>query len=263
MNIREKLQNITCFLLDLDGTVYLGDQLIGDMKNTLARIRNSGRRIVYLTNNSSRSRDAYREKLKKLGIYSEQDDIYTSGMATIEYLKEHFANKSVYLVGTRALKEEFINSGIALTQKQPEVVVLAYDTTLTYKKLVKLTTYISRGAHYIATHPDINCPAPEVFVPDVGSFMELVRTSTGKMPEVICGKPSCAMGNGVKRYLNLNSENLLMVGDRLITDISFALNNDFTGLLVLSGETTGEIYEKQSIRADIVLKSLNDITDYL
>lgn len=263
MNIRERIKDISCFLLDMDGTVYLGDELIGDMKNTLAKIRESGRRIVYLTNNSSRSRRTYREKLQRLGVYSSQDDIYTSGMATVEYLKANYAGKRVYLVGTDALREEFSECGVNLAEEAPDVAVLAYDTSLTYEKLVKLTGYITRGAAYIATHPDVNCPAPGVFVPDVGSFMELIRASTGRLPDAICGKPYSAMGEGIKRYLNLEAKNLLMAGDRLNTDISFAVNNNFTGLLVLSGETTRKTYESQSVKADIILNSLNDIVPYL
>jgi len=126
-DFREKLSKVKCFLLDMDGTVYLGNKLIGDMKNTLSSIRNSGRRIVFLTNNSSKSAETYREKLRKLDIYDEADDIFTSGMATVEYLSENHPNKSVYLVGTDAIKEEWKKAGVPLTEGKADIAVLAYE----------------------------------------------------------------------------------------------------------------------------------------
>ncbi|MBE7091159.1 MAG: HAD-IIA family hydrolase [Clostridiales bacterium] len=262
-DFREKLSKVKCFLLDMDGTVYLGNKLIGDMKNTLSSIRNSGRRIVFLTNNSSKSAETYREKLRKLDIYDEADDIFTSGMATVEYLSENHPNKSVYLVGTDALKEEWKKAGVPLTEGKADIAVLAFDTTLTYEKLCKLTDLIQGGAEFIATHPDLVCPAEGFSIPDVGSMLEMVYLATGRRPSVICGKPYEAMGKAVARFLGLKKEELLMAGDRLHTDIAFGVKNGFFSLLVYSGEATREDYEKCGMTVDLALNSLNDIVEYL
>lgn len=262
LSAKEKLKKVKCFLLDMDGTVYVGDRLIGDMKNTLQAIRDSGRRIVFLTNNSSRSAKTYREKLEKLGIYGENDGIYTSGMATARYLSLHKPGEKVYLVGTDALKEEFLSSGIALSE-EANVAVLGYDTTLDYPKICKLNELLCRGAYFVATHPDLVCPAPGCSVPDVGSFLEMFRASSGKRPDEICGKPFPAMGEAVTSFLGLRKEEILMAGDRLNTDVQFGINSGFFSLLVYSGEATREAYAASGLTVDLALPSLNDVVPYL
>ena len=252
------------FLLDMDGTVYIEDELIGDMKNTLERIRRSGRRIVYFTNNSSKTAAEYEQKLVRLGIFGEGDFVYTSGIAAAEYLNEFYAGKKVYLVGTDALKGEFCAAGIPLTEgDDAEVGVLAYDTTLTFEKLVRLNRLIVKGKPYIATHPDAVCPAKDVFPPDVGSFIALLECSSGKRPDVICGKPYTVMGNCIKRRLHLPPGKIAMAGDRPHTDIRFANNNGFHSLLVLSGETDARTAASSPDRPDAVAESLNDIVRFL
>ena len=264
VNIEKVIKEIKYFLLDMDGTVYLGSDPIGDMKNTLAVIRKSGRQIIFLTNNSSRSEESYIEKLKKIGLWEDGDSVYTSGMATAEYLNDKFKDKTVYLLGTEALKKEFRESGINLIEEgQPDVAVLSYDTELTYNKLFKFTSAIAKGAYYVATHPDINCPAKDVFAPDVGSFMKLIEASTGKMPSVIIGKPSTFMGDNLKKNFTAASDRFIMVGDRLNTDIRFGNNNGFYSLLVLSGETTEKNMKNYPDIPSFKLNSLNDIVKFL
>lgn len=261
--IKSIIDKIKCFLLDLDGTVYLDGKLIGDMKNTLDKIRKSGRKIIYLTNNSSRSNRGYVEKLKKAGVFEVGDEVYTSGNSMEDYLNTYHNGKDVYLVGTRELREEFIEKGIKLNEEKADVVVLSYDTELEYSKLVKMVTLMHRGAKYVATHGDINCPASEVYLPDIGSFEALIEKSTGKTPEVNCGKPYTEMGDAIKRKLGLSGDEIMMCGDRLYTDIEFGSVNNIKTMLVLSGETSKEDYENSSTRATIVLDSLNDVVKYL
>jgi len=251
------------FLLDMDGTLYFDDELIGDMEKTLKFLRGKGKKIIYLTNNSSKSANTYIEKLKKIKLWQDSDLVYTSGMATIEYIKNNHSGKTIYLVGTEALKQEFIYADIKLTEEKPDLAVLSYDTTLNYEKLCKFTNYITKGAFYIATHPDINCPAKDVFLPDIGSFIKLIETSTGKLPEIICGKPYKYMGNSLKSFLKADTNDFIMVGDRLSTDIAFGKNNNFTSILVFSGETTEEQYKNSNIKADFTLSSLNDIINFI
>ena len=170
----KNLNQIKLYCLDMDGTIYLDDVLIPNVIETLNFLREKAR-IVFLTNNSSKSKDAYIEKLNKLGIKVTNNEIYTSGMATCEFIKEKFNNKKVYLVGTEALIKEFNDYKIPLDDINPDIVVLSYDTSLNYQKLVKLTNFIHQGKIFIATHPDINCPALPYYVPDIGSFLALIE----------------------------------------------------------------------------------------
>lgn len=256
------ISKIKCFLLDLDGTVYIDGELIGDMKNTLESIRKSGRKIVYLTNNSSRSASKYVERLKNIGIYNENDVMYSSGDAAASYIKRNYCGKSVYLMGTEALKSDFIKAGITLSD-DADLLVVGFDTELTYDKLLLATKHLVKGVPYIVTHPDINCPAKDFSIPDVGSFMALFEKSTGRTPDLIIGKPNTIMGEEIMQMTGFIPEEIVMVGDRLYTDIMFGVNNKFSTMLVLSGETTLEDYKKSGIKATYVTDSLNDVKKYL
>lgn len=263
MDIQELVSKTKYFLLDMDGTIYFDDAPIGDMANTLKSIRRAGKKIIYFTNNSSKTPEEYVNKLKRIGFYEDGDLVYTSGMATAEYLNEFYRGKKVYLVGTDALKEDFTAAGINLSEEEADVCVLAYDTTLTFEKLKKINKFIVEGAVYIATHPDAVCPSKDVFPPDVGAFIALLKVSSGREPDVICGKPYTTMGDCIKRKLNADASVITMVGDRLHTDIRFGVNNSFNSLLVLSGETTEEMLKTSPDVPSAVLPSLNDIVKYL
>lgn len=255
------MNNIKLYCIDMDGTIYLENTLFDKVHETIAHLRKKVK-ILFLTNNSSKSSDEYIKKLKKLGIEITPDEIYTSGQATCEYICHHFPNKSVYILGTKALQDEFRKHHIKLTYKNPDLCVLGYDTTLSYKKLCKFTNFLNQGKPYIATHPDINCPAKPYYVPDIGSFMQLIKESTNRTPSLICGKPYQIMGETIMKKFNLKCDEIAMIGDRLNTDIAFANNNKFKSILVLSGETTKEMYEKQKIvKCDLLLNSISDLLD--
>lgn len=263
MDIRQLTEQTKVFLLDMDGTIYFDETPIGDMIDTLKRMREAGKKLVYFTNNSSKTPEEYVSKLKRIGFWDERDLVYTSGMATAEYIKEFYPGKKVYLVGTDALKEDFKRYGIHLVEEKPDICVLAYDTSLTFEKLRKINQYIVEGALYLATHPDAVCPSKDVFPPDVGSFIALLEVSSGRRPDVVCGKPYTTMGDCIKRKLGVSADKIAMVGDRLHTDIRFGVNNGFHTVLVMSGETTEEIRASSPDRAEAVLDSLNDIVKYL
>ncbi len=258
MTTEEIIRGAEVFLLDMDGTIYFDDAPIGDMANTLAAFRRAGKRLVYFTNNSSKTPEEYENKLKRIGLWGAGDLVYTSAMATIEYLQTFHGGKTVYLVATDAVKAEFAAAGIPLAEENPDICVLAYDTSLTFEKLKKINKYIVEGALYIATHPDDVCPSKDVFPPDVGSFIALLKVSSGKTPAVICGKPYTVMGDCIKRRMRVDGDKVVMVGDRLHTDIRFGVNNGFHTLLVLSGETKAEDLAYSSDRPEGVLPSLND-----
>ncbi len=270
MDIQSVLREISVVLLDMDGTIYLDETPIGDMQNTLRALRKANKQLVYCTNNSSKTAEEYVRKLKRIGFWEDGDLVYTSGMATQEYLNAFYADRTVYLVGTEELRSDFAQKGVKLLSESDadrgviaDVCVLAYDTSLTFGKLKNINRMIVRGAYYIATHPDDVCPSKEVFPPDVGSFIRLLECSSGKMPDLICGKPFTVMGDCLKRKLGIESNRILMVGDRLHTDIRFGVNNRFHTLLVMSGETTAEVLAYSPDRPECVLNSLNDAVQYL
>ncbi|MBP5242086.1 MAG: HAD-IIA family hydrolase [Clostridia bacterium] len=263
MTIQELVAQTEVFLLDMDGTVYFDETPIGDMKNTLRKLRSAGKKLVYFTNNSSKTPDEYVNKLKRIGLWEDADMVYTSAMATAEYLAEFHKGKRVYIVATDAVKKSFEEYGVNVVEENPDICVLAYDTSLTFEKLKKINKYVVEGAFYIATHPDDVCPSKDVFPPDVGSFIALLKVSSGKLPDLICGKPHTTMGECIMRKLGVNKSQVTMVGDRLHTDIRFGTNNGFHTLLVMSGETTEEILKNSPDSPEVILPSLNEITQYL
>ena len=262
-DLKKALKDIEYFLLDMDGTIYLGDELIGEMDKTLDILRAAGKKMVYLTNNSSRGESDYREKLKRMNLWRDGDSVYTSGMATANLLKTDYAGKRVNLLGTNALKSEFVANGIELVDENADICVLAYDTELEYKKLCRFTDDLNRGAYYMATHPDVNCPAQGYFVPDAGAFMAMIEASTKRLPQTVVGKPFPVMGKTLTKKYAADKKEFIMVGDRLHTDIRFGNNCGFYTLLVLSGESTVSDLKNSDASPTFILDSLNEIVEFL
>ena len=256
MTTQELLQATDAFLFDLDGTVYLDETPIGNVKKTLAALRKMGKRIVFLTNNSSKTEEEYRQKLTRIGLWGEGDLVYTSAMATAEYVAARFPHKRVYLLATDAVKEEFSRT-VPLVEEAPDVVILAYDTTLTFAKMKRFNEFLAGGAVFLATHPDAVCPTAGVSMPDVGAFLQLFYTSSGRRPDLIVGKPGTAMGEGLERRLGIPRARMCMTGDRMHTDIRFGNNCGMHTVLVLSGETTEETMKNFPDRPDLVLPDVN------
>lgn len=256
---KEELRKGTdLFLLDLDGTVYLSDTPVAGVAETLSRLREEGKRIVYLTNNSSRTRAEYVEKLTRLGLFGRGDDVYTSAHAAAEYLTSRGARR-VYALATDAVRAELAAAGVALGEHSPDVALLAYDTQLTFAEMKKFNEALASGCLYVATHPDDVCPTDGVPMPDVGSFIALFERSSGRRPDVVCGKPYTVMGECIARKYRVPAARTCMVGDRMHTDIRFGNANEMRTLLVLSGETTRESMAAFPDVPDLVLPSLAQI----
>lgn len=229
----EKMSKVKLFLMDMDGTVYIGGNKIEGAFEALQFLKSKGVNICFLTNNSSRTQKQYVEKLAKMNEVYSEDEIFTSGLGTINYLNKNHKGKKVYLVGTDTIKKEFSDRGVNLVEENPDIVVLSYDTTLNYDKLCKITRFIMDGAYYIATHPDMVCPATPRDVPDVGSFMLLIEGVTGRKPDIICGKPYTIMADCIMDKFKLKPYEVAMVGDRLYTDVQFGINNKMVSILPL------------------------------
>lgn len=246
-------------LLDLDGTVYLGDRLLPGAARFVERARARGVRLLFLSNNSSRSCAAYREKLRRLGLPVEASEVFTSTSAALVHLGRRHPGARVCALGTPEFEEELRAGGVRLVEDEPEVVLLGFDKTLTYEKIVRAYRALSAGAVYLATHPDVLCPTDEGFLPDVGCFLALFETATGRRPRVL-GKPSEDMVRCALDLLGLEPGAVAMVGDRLYTDVRMANRAGLLSVLVLSGETREEDLGGAADRPDLVAEHLGDLS---
>lgn len=257
------IQRIRSFLLDMDGTIYLGKQLFPGTIPLLNRIREKGGRYVFLTNNSSASPAEYVTRLQRFGIDAGLEDIFTSGDAAAIELTRIFGHPpKVYLLGVPALREQLAEYGVQTvneTGETPECVLLGFDKTLTYDRLREACDYIMAGVPYYATHPDFTCPVENGCIPDAGAMALLIRATTGKMP-VVFGKPERAIAEAVMTKYGFRRETTCMVGDRLMTDIKFANNAEIAAVLVLSGETDMAMYNAQTdAHADFIYPSVTEL----
>lgn len=258
-----KLSRVKCFVLDMDGTIYLEDNLFPYTKKVLERITNSGRDYCFFTNNSSKRLDDYITKLNAMDIPVTREKLFISNHVIMEYLKKSHPGKSIYLVGTNSLRQEFEDGGFTLTEEEPDLVILGFDTSLTYEKLRKACDYIRHGAMYYGINPDLNCPVENLeYIPDCGSIARLIEASTGQFPEFF-GKPSKRVLEYVTAHTGYGEEEIAIVGDRLYTDIAAAKGTKATSILVLTGESTIEDIEKQGIQPDIIFDSIEDLIPYL
>ena len=263
MNIQEKISDLDLFVLDMDGTIYLGDNVIDGAREFCKRIVDSGRKMIYFTNNASKAPEDYVNKLTRLGFPCKRENVVTSGDVTVAYLNKYHKGESVYLVGTKNLEDSFKNAGIPLSD-DAKIVVVSFDLTLTYEKLEKACTLIRNGAIFYSTHPDINCPTPDGFIPDSGAICGAVTLSTGKEPKYF-GKPYAETAQMIELISGVERSKTAMVGDRLYTDIALGKKNGLCAILVMSGETTAEMLNKatDAEKPDLTFASVKEITPYL
>ncbi len=235
------LLNIRCFLLDMDGTLYLSERPIKGAPAFVQYLATKGIEYYGLTNNSSRNRKDYFEKLARLGFKIPSERILTSGDATADLLNTENPGGRIFVVGTPSLESIFESRSFKIVEDDPDTIVLGFDTGLTYKKLEKLCTLVRGGCEYIATHPDLNCPTDEGPIPDIGATIAFVEAATGRLPDRIIGKPNRPIVDVVANTTGIPLNRTCMVGDRLYTDIAVGQHGLKT-VLVLSGETKpGEV----------------------
>jgi HAD superfamily hydrolase (TIGR01450 family) len=253
------LKDKKLFLLDMDGTIYLEDDLFDGTLDFLAHVKNSGGRYLFLTNNSSKGIDKYIEKLARLGIESTADDFLTSTEATIHYLKEK-NHKKIYAFGTASFKKQLIDEGLPITDKLEDGIdclCIANDWELTFKKLEEACILLGKGVDYIATNPDWVCPTWYGYVPDCGSVSEMLYNATKRRPRFI-GKPQPEMINLAVEKYGFSKDETVIFGDRLYTDIASGFNAGVTTVFVLSGEGTMEDVEKSDIKPDFIFENVKE-----
>ena len=255
-----RIAEIRSFLLDLDGTLYLGKNWIPGAREFLARVTETGRQYCFLSNNSSRTTEEYVEKFRAMGMEIDPaSQLIVSFHAMIDYLKLHFAGQSVYLLGREALKREFEADGIRIEEEHPDLVVTAFDTELTYAKLTKVCDLVRSGLPYLATHPDFNCPTADGFIPDLGSFAALIEASAGRKPDLVIGKPNRYIIDYARKVTGASAEETAVVGDRIYTDIASGYNAGAASILVLSGEANMEDVRNSVIKPDRIVHSVADL----
>lgn len=263
----QRLESIRHVALDMDGTLYRGSTLFDFTPPFLDRLRELGIGYTFLTNNCSKSVQDYLLHLGRLGIDATEDQIYTSGLCAIDYLRREIPRaQRLFVLGTASLFREMRNAGYYITapDDEPDVVVVAFDTALSYERLCKAAWWIRQGKPFIATHPDRNCPTdqPTVLV-DCGAVTACLQLAAGRPPDAVLGKPDPSMLRGLLERHQLEASQLAMVGDRLNTDILMARRTGALGVLVLTGETTREDVCGSADAPDLILPSVREWGDLL
>lgn len=246
----------------MDGTIYLGNKLFPVTIPFLTAVKNSGRKFYFFTNNSSKNSRNYIEKLSKMNIEVTKEQMLISNHVMINWLQEKHKGQTAYVIGTKELIEELEENGIKTDKKTGDYVLLGFDTSLNYEKLVIGCDLVREGKAIYGLNPDFNCPTETGFIPDCGSMATLVKASTGVQCEFF-GKPSRHTLEFLLKATNCREDELAIIGDRLYTDVATAKDSDVTGILVLSGETKKEDIEKSSIKPDFVFENIGEIIDLL
>ncbi len=248
------------FMIDMDGTIYKGKKIIPGSKDLIAFLQKEGIPFVFLTNNSSNTREYYLRKLTDMGFDVEIKNILTSTLATVRFIKERKAGKKVFVVATPEVTKEIHDLGIQSTEEDPDIVLLTFDRTITFDKINKAYHFIMNGAELIATHPDDLCPTEDSYDVDIGQFIHLLATLTGACP-IIVGKPSRLMLEMAAGELGIDPKDAVMVGDRLYTDIRMAFDAGTSSIMVLTGEARLSDLDNSEVIPTYVVDSVADIPD--
>lgn len=256
------IEKIRHFVFDMDGTIYLGGRLLPAARELLDYLKQSGRGYLFLTNNSSADKYYYCDKLQTMGIDCQPDEILTSGEATVRYLHAHKPGARIFLLGMPSLEQEFRDWGFVLTDQCVDYVVLGFDRTLTYDKLAQACNLLRAGVPLLATHADINCPTEDGYIPDCGAMLALIKASTGVEPQVI-GKPNISFLQMAVSKLHCQQNELVMVGDRLYTDILMGRQAGVCTVAVLTGETSRLEIAKSPYQPDYVCQDLSILLEWL
>jgi NagD protein len=228
----------------------------------LENLKKRGIGYSFLTNNPSKSTNDYLAHLAKMGIPASKEEMYTSAQATIEYIKVNMPQaKRLFLLGTPSMISEFEAAGFVSTADDendiPDAVVVAFDMSLTYARLCRASWWVSQQIPYIATNPDRVCPTDKkVILVDCGAIYTCIEYATGRLPDIVIGKPNPSMLDGILDRYNLKPSEVLMVGDRIYTDVKMAQNAGAIGVLVLSGETTMDIVAEADTVPEIIAQDL-------
>lgn len=264
-----RFDEVQAVLCDMDGTLYVSDRLIGGADHFVALLRQQGTPLLFLTNNSSARAVKYRDRLRRLGIPAENEEILTSGAASAFFLRDQTPHRRVFLLGTPALREDLEEAGLTVLDAQdpgePDCVLVGFDKTLTYARLERACLLLAAGCPYFATHPDFTCITDRGLIPDTGAILAAIESVVHRQPKVL-GKPMPEMvAAGLARLgPGARPENTAIIGDQLDTDMTMAARAGLYGVLVLSGETSRARLEAQrEVRPDLVVDSVAELLPLL
>jgi len=249
------------YILDMDGTVYLGDALLPGARRTIETLRAAGSRVVFLTNKPLETRADYAAKLTRLGVPTSPDEVVNSSWVLTRWLAEVAPGAALFVVGEPPLLAELRAAGFRLTEQPDETdfVVASFDRTFNYRKLQIAFDAIRAGARFVATNADRYCPTPEGGLPDAAAVIGAIAGCTGKPVEVVVGKPSPITVRAILDRLQLPARECIIVGDRLETDIQMGLESGMATAVVLTGVTTPDLLAVSEIRPDFVLRRLDEL----
>lgn len=264
-----RLRNIRHIALDMDGTIYCGDELFPETLPFLETLRSLEIGHTFLTNNSSKSASEYLQHLTKFGVDAKEAEILTSTHAAIELLRRASPEtKRLFVVGTAGFCQELEAAGFQLQSEEeaaaPDAILIGFDTNLNYQNLCKAAYWVAQGAPYYASHPDLVCPTnqPTVLL-DCGAVCAAIESATGRKPDAIAGKPEPAMLQALAHRFQLECEQIAMVGDRIYTDILMAKRSGGLGILTLTGETQPDQIQHAKTQPDLVIGNLEELATLL
>lgn len=262
---RARLAQCRAFLLDMDGTLYLDERLLPGASELIALFDQRGIPYLFVTNNSSRRAEDYRQRLGRLGIHVTREHVLTSGDGTIDFLQHHTAHRSAYVVGTAGLEADFRDAGFTLDSRDPDCVVVGFDTTLTYEKLEIACRHLFAGKPYFATHPDRTCITQRGLIPDIAAIIAACEAVTGRVPDRVLGKPSPELVEVALRRLGSTASTTAIVGDQLDTDMTMAEQSGLVPVLVMSGETTPAKLDAWPVgrRPALIASHIGELLDWL
>ena len=249
-------------MIDMDGTVYKGSEIIPGAKEFIDFLLREKIPFVFLTNNSSHTREHYSDKLRKMGFNVDKKSILTSTIAAVRFIKEKRTGKKVFVIATPEVTREIEELGIKSHEEDPDIVLLTFDRTITFDKINKAYHFIMNGAELIATHPDDLCPMEDSYDVDIGQFIHLLSYLTGTVP-VIIGKPSRLMLEMAAGEMGVDKENTMMIGDRLYTDMKMASSAGIASVLVLSGEAKMSDLDGLETKPTYIIGSVAELPDLL
>ena len=246
------------YLIDLDGTIYLGNQRIPTGERFIHRLQEQEIPYLLLTNNTTKTPEVVQKRLRRqFDIETPLETIYTASLATVDYMNDLGLEKTVYIIGEDGLKEAIYEAGYKKERENPAYVVVALDTDLTYEMLVLATLAIQKGAKFIGTNPDLNLPNERGLTPGAGSLIKMLEAAT-RVEATIIGKPASIIADKAVEKLGLPKSDLVMVGDNYLTDIHTGIDNGIDSLLVTTGFTKAEEVPHLPIAPTYVVASLDE-----
>ncbi|EOH99596.1 HAD superfamily hydrolase [Enterococcus haemoperoxidus ATCC BAA-382] len=246
------------YLIDLDGTIYLGKEAIPAGKRFVEQLQELKLPFLFVTNNTTKTPEAVSDRLaQEFDIHVSPKTVYTASLATIDYMKEQGKGNRVYVIGESGLVDLILSAGFEWDEEKPDYVVVGLDTDINYEKFATAALCIRNGATFIGTNPDKSIPTERGLLPGAGSFISLVQTATQTDP-IMIGKPNAVIMNEALKVMKMNKEDVIMVGDNYETDIQSGLQNGIDSLLVLSGFTAKSAVPNLPEQPTYIVDSLDE-----